>query len=84
LDKLHPNFDLQKDVFLKQIDIAETQKKPIIIHCVKAYSELLEILKSKNLKILSFFCFECTAGRNIKTRFRQNIPFRPFEVTLFD
>jgi len=51
LDKLHPNFDLQKDVFLKQIDIAETQKKTIIIHCVKAYSELLEILKSKNLKI---------------------------------
>ena len=51
LDKLHPDFELQKAVFLKQIDIAKDVRKPIIIHCVKAYSELLEILKKETLKI---------------------------------
>ena len=51
LDKLHPEFDLQKTVFLKQINIAKTLNKPIIVHCVKAFSELLEILKTEKLKI---------------------------------
>ncbi|MCF6184653.1 MAG: TatD family hydrolase [Bacteroidales bacterium] len=51
LDKLRPDFELQKDVFLKQLHIAATYKKPLIIHCVKAYFELLEILKKENLSI---------------------------------
>ncbi len=51
LDKFHPDFELQKDVFLNQLHIAETLKKPVLIHCVKAYSELLEILKKENLNI---------------------------------
>ena len=51
LDKLHPEFNLQKAVFLKQINIAKTLNKPIIVHCVKAFSELLEILKREDLKI---------------------------------
>jgi len=51
LDKYHENFDFQKEVFLKQIDLAKASDKPIVVHCVKAYSELLEILKKENLKI---------------------------------
>ena len=51
LDKLRENFDLQKEVFLKQINIAKEHKKPIIVHCVKAFSELLEILKGEMLNI---------------------------------
>ncbi len=47
LDKLHPEFGLQKKFFLKQIHIAEKFKKPVIVHCVKAFSELLEIMKDK-------------------------------------
>ncbi|NOZ36235.1 MAG: TatD family hydrolase [Chlorobi bacterium] len=47
LDKLHPEFDLQKEIFLKQLYIAEELKKPVIVHCVKAFSELLEILKDE-------------------------------------
>jgi TatD DNase family protein len=45
LDKYKEEFDLQKDVFIRQIEIAKTLQKPIIIHCVKAFSELSEILK---------------------------------------
>jgi TatD DNase family protein len=51
LDKLHPAFETQKELFLKQLDIAEKMKKPVIIHCVKACSELLEILKKRQPKV---------------------------------
>ena len=51
LDKYRENFDLQKKVFLKQVQIAKEYNKPIIVHCVKAYSELLEILKTKIQKV---------------------------------
>jgi TatD DNase family protein len=51
LDKYRDAFDLQYEVFLKQIEIAIKVEKPIVIHCVKAYSELLEIVKEKQLEI---------------------------------
>ena len=37
---------LQRDIFLRHIDIANSANKPLIIHCVRAYPELLEIRKS--------------------------------------
>lgn len=51
LDKYKEAFDLQLKVFLRQIKIAGDHNKPVIIHCVRAYSELLEIFKKKELKI---------------------------------
>lgn len=51
LDKYHENFELQKKTFLKQVEIAKSVDKPIIVHCVKAYSELLEMLKKEKLQI---------------------------------
>ncbi len=38
----------QKNIFLKQIRISEENDLPVIIHCVKAYQELLEIRKDTN------------------------------------
>ncbi|MBN1463580.1 MAG: TatD family hydrolase [Paludibacteraceae bacterium] len=38
-------FNLQLELFKKQIAIAEEVKKPLIIHCVKAYSELIQLKK---------------------------------------
>ncbi len=40
--------DIQKAYFLKQIEIAQSFNKPIIIHCVKCFSDLLSIKKSIN------------------------------------
>ncbi len=40
----------QKDVFLRQLDLANKFKKPVIIHCRNAYSEILEILKREKEK----------------------------------
>lgn len=36
---------LQKEIFLKQIKIAEELQKPIIIHCVKCFDELIKLKK---------------------------------------
>lgn len=46
LDKLcNTAWFLQEDVFLKQIAIANQVNKPLIIHCVKAYSEVVQCLQ---------------------------------------
>jgi TatD DNase family protein len=46
LDKLKgPDLKLQEDVFLKQIRLAERVRKPIIVHCVRSFNELIGIKK---------------------------------------
>ncbi|GJH40160.1 TatD family hydrolase [Capnocytophaga sp. HP1101] len=49
---------LQQEIFLKHIQLAETLQLPLIIHCVKAYAEVIhlrKITKSKQLWILHGF-----------------------------
>jgi TatD DNase family protein len=46
-----PGFELQKTSFILQADLAEEIKKPLIIHCVKSYSILLELKKKLNPKM---------------------------------
>ncbi|MCX6231481.1 MAG: TatD family hydrolase [Bacteroidetes bacterium] len=42
--------DVQKTVFIKHLQWAEKYDKPIIIHCVKAYNEIIAICKKANIK----------------------------------
>lgn len=42
---------IQEDVFQKQLQIAEKYNKPVIIHCVKCFSELISIRKKTNTKL---------------------------------
>jgi TatD DNase family protein len=49
LDKvIETDFELQKIVFRKQLELSEKYKKPVIIHCVKAFQEIIEIKKEIN------------------------------------
>lgn len=41
----------QERVFLKQAGIAEIVKKPMIIHCVKAFNEIIRLRKEMNPKV---------------------------------
>ncbi|MBN2213406.1 MAG: TatD family hydrolase [Bacteroidales bacterium] len=41
----------QLKAFEQQLDIAEKYKKPVIIHCVKAYDDILSIRKKSNQSI---------------------------------
>jgi TatD DNase family protein len=46
LDKINgPDFKIQEEVFVKQIRLAEHFKKPLVIHCVRSFNELLAIKK---------------------------------------
>ncbi len=49
LDKLKgPSLEVQIPVFKKHIELSERLGKPIIIHCVKAWEELLRVKKESN------------------------------------
>ena len=41
------SFDTQLKVFEMHIDIAERMKRPITVHCVRAYGALLEVLQAR-------------------------------------
>ncbi|MBO4328083.1 MAG: TatD family hydrolase [Bacteroidales bacterium] len=46
LDKLHPEtLPLQRTVFERQIRLAEQYGKPLVIHCVRAYDEVMQLWK---------------------------------------
>ena len=46
LDKAHKEtFDKQVEVFEEMIRISESYRKPMIVHCVRAYSEIIEMRK---------------------------------------
>ena len=52
LDKvIEIDLELQKKVFISQLDLAVKFKKPVIIHCVKAFDELIEICSTYHSKI---------------------------------
>ncbi|MCI2228874.1 TatD family hydrolase [Polaribacter sp. MSW13] len=49
------NFEFQKAVFIKQILLSEKYQKPLMIHCVKAHQEIIEI--KKELKPIQTWLF---------------------------
>ncbi len=50
LDVRNPNFEFQKKLFTKQLEIAVELKKPIILHSVKSYYEIYKIIKKIPIK----------------------------------
>lgn len=52
LDKLcDTSLDLQEEIFIKQIKIANENNKPLIIHCVRAFNELINCLNDARNKM---------------------------------
>jgi len=45
LDKLYPNMGKQRAVFVEHILLAKKYKKPLIIHCVRAFEECMALLQ---------------------------------------
>ena len=45
------DFDIQKDVFIKQIEISEQYNTPMIIHAVRAHSDIISIRKETKAKM---------------------------------
>lgn len=52
LDKaITTDYALQNEIFLKHLKIAENFRKPLIIHCVRSYSEMMAYRKKSDLSI---------------------------------
>lgn len=52
LDKVcNTDWNLQVDYFIRQTQLAIKIKKPLIIHCVRAYDEVLKILKENSISV---------------------------------
>ncbi len=53
LDKLRgPDLDFQISVFEMQLQLAKKYNRPVIIHCVRAFNELIEIKKKEKPSVL--------------------------------
>ena len=56
LDKVcKTDFALQQPYFIKQIQLAHTLHKPLIIHCVRAYNEVMQILAQQKVQVPVIF-----------------------------
>lgn len=63
--------DLQKCLFIRQLKVAQKNNIPIIVHCVRAYSDILGVLKQENITIpvmLHGFCANNTITREFVRR----------------
>lgn len=50
LDKVSKiDFSLQKEVFIQQLHLNKKYNKPVIIHCVRAFQEILSIRKTEQI-----------------------------------
>jgi len=49
--------DLQKEVFIKQIQLAKRLNLPIVVHDREAHKDSFDILKEQNAKNVLFHCF---------------------------
>ena len=47
--------DLQRAVFIRQIELAQAVQKPLIIHCVRAFEEILTILRKRKVSVPVMF-----------------------------
>lgn len=69
LDKIiKTDFELQQALFYKQILIAEETNKPMIIHCVKAFDELIALKKQfpKVIMIIHGFSKNVILGKQLQ------------------
>ncbi len=58
-------FSLQTEVFIIQLQIAIAKNMPVVIHCVKAYNELIEILKNTGVPEAGGFVHGFSSSRQI-------------------
>ncbi|NMH28906.1 TatD family hydrolase [Flavobacterium silvaticum] len=52
LDKrIETPMDVQTDVFISQLELAQSFSKPVIVHCVAAYQEVIEICRQNKITV---------------------------------
>lgn len=51
------DFDMQKKLFMKQLELAERLEKPVVLHCVRAFEEVMTMLEKHTLRAVLFHGF---------------------------
>ncbi len=51
------DFERQKELFVKQLDLAEQAAKPVVLHCVRAFGEVMALLEKRKLGGVIFHGF---------------------------
>lgn len=62
------DFEIQKNVFKKQVQLSEKYKKPMLIHCVKAFQEIIVFKKEiqpTQVWILHGFCKNLQVAKSL-------------------
>lgn len=67
------NKDLQKEVFEKQIDLANKTNLPIVVHCRDAIGDAIEILKNNKIKRESLL--HCYSGSKESAKILSDLNF---------
>lgn len=65
LDQVHfPRvaLDVQTDFYLKQCRLAAEMKRPVILHCVRSWGTLVQIMKEERLPAPGFLCHGFSAA----------------------
>lgn len=77
LDKLRPNYDIQLDVFMRQMQIANDLRRVVHIHCVRAWGDILNILADQKYKFPAIVLHGFTGARDMMMQLgrRDNIYF---------
>lgn len=72
LDCSAENYDVQKQIFQRQIIIAQKFSKPLIIHCVRAYNDIIFFIKK--YKLINPIVFHGYNGNSQTTNNLLNYP----------
>lgn len=51
------DFEMQRALFVKQLELAERFEKPVVLHCVRAFEEVMTLLERYTLRAVLFHGF---------------------------
>lgn len=51
------DFEMQRALFVKQLELAERFEKPVVLHCVRAFEEVMTVLAKYTLRAVLFHGF---------------------------
>lgn len=51
------DFEMQRALFAKQLELAERFEKPVVLHCVRAFEEVMTLLERHTLRAVLFHGF---------------------------
>lgn len=51
------DFEMQRALFIKQLELAERFEKPVVLHCVRAFEEVMTLLERHTLRAVLFHGF---------------------------